>query len=245
MTGGDLVAMGRTRAGLTQRDLADRLGVSQAQLSRVEGGRREPSFAFVQRAARACDLEASLRLTSADGSVDGLVAQQLMRNPLDRLAALVNPDELPGLMSTLGVVGILGAIVVGPVAAGLRGGPAVPPAGRVEVVPADHDEIVAALEADGWLASLPEDPFGGLHSRWRWFAPDPTGWDLELIVNPGGTRGYADLVRHAGAMEAVPVRVAAALDLLRIAHASPWDSDRVRAVELDAIVEASHLRNAA
>lgn len=228
--------MSRARAGLSQRELAARLGVSQAQLSRVETGRREPRFSFVQRATRACDLEVSIRLTTADDSLETLVAQQLALVPRARLAALVNGDELPGLHRALEAAGRIDGLLIGAVAAVLVGGPGVPPAGVVElVVPASAED---ALRSAGWSASVLEAPFGELHARQRWFAPSISTWDLELVAAPAGTHGYVDLAERAAVLAGVPVRVADALDLVRIAHASPWTGDRARAVELNVVLEA-------
>ena len=228
--------MSRARARLTQRELAARLGVSQAQLSRVEAGRREPSFSFVQRVTRACDLGMSIRLTTADDSLEALVEQQLGRAPQARLAALIDGSELPGLRRSLEAGGRVGGVLIGAVAAVLTGGAGVPPVGVVELVADAGAED--ALRAAGWSPSLLEAPFGALHARQRWFAIDSSTWDLELVVAPAGTHGYADLADNATALAGVPVRVADALDLLRIAHASPWPADRARAVELNVILEA-------
>ena len=232
--------MSRARAGLTQRELAARLEVSQAQLSRVEAGRREPSFSFVQRATRACDLEVSIRLTTADDSLEALVGQQLARAPRARLAALVDVAELPGLHRALEAGGRVGGVLIGAVAAVLAGGAGVPPVGVVELVAdAGADD---ALQAEGWSPSVLEAPFGVLHARQRWFAPDSSTWDLELVEAPAGTHGYADLAERATTLVGVPVRVSGTLDLLRIAHASPWRADRARAVELNAVLEARPAR---
>lgn len=247
MTGGELIAMSRARAGLTQRELAARLGVSQAQLSRVEAGRREPSFLFVQRATRACDLEPSIRLTTADDSLEALVGQQLARAPHARLAALIDGDELPGLSRALEASGRVDGVLIGAVAAVLTGGAGVPPVGVVELVAGAGASAGAedALQAAGWSPSLLEAPFGELHARQRWFAPNSSTWDLELIAAPAGTHGYSDLAERATTLPGVPVQVADALDLLRIAHASPWPADRARAIELNVVLEARRLLAAA
>jgi transcriptional regulator with XRE-family HTH domain len=57
-----LIQEARARAGLTQRDLADRAGTSQAVISAYENARREPGFAQLQKvlAAAGFELAASL-----------------------------------------------------------------------------------------------------------------------------------------------------------------------------------------
>jgi transcriptional regulator with XRE-family HTH domain len=55
----------RDRAGLSQRQLAERAGTSQAMVARIEGGRQSPSMATLERLVRACGLE--LRVETAGG----------------------------------------------------------------------------------------------------------------------------------------------------------------------------------
>jgi len=52
----------RTRAGLTQAQLAQRMGTTQSAVARIEGGRRAPSMRTVQRYASATGTRAVLRL---------------------------------------------------------------------------------------------------------------------------------------------------------------------------------------
>jgi transcriptional regulator with XRE-family HTH domain len=53
MTTGTRIAEARSRAGLSQRALADRSGVSQATLSRMEAGTRTPKMGDLLVLARA------------------------------------------------------------------------------------------------------------------------------------------------------------------------------------------------
>jgi transcriptional regulator with XRE-family HTH domain len=66
MTGGDMIRESRRRAGLTQRQLAGRVGTTQSALARVESGRTEPSFERVVEIVRACGLEFVPQLVAAD-----------------------------------------------------------------------------------------------------------------------------------------------------------------------------------
>lgn len=43
----------RSRAGLTQADVAQRMGTTQSVIARLEGGKRHPSMRTVQRYAQA------------------------------------------------------------------------------------------------------------------------------------------------------------------------------------------------
>ena len=47
----------RKALGLTQVEIADRLGVSQPSYAQVESGRREPSLGLIQRVAAALEIE--------------------------------------------------------------------------------------------------------------------------------------------------------------------------------------------
>jgi transcriptional regulator with XRE-family HTH domain len=66
MRGGQIVREARLRAGLSQGELAERLGTTQSAIARLERGRSEPSFAKVVSAARVCGIELVPRLVDAD-----------------------------------------------------------------------------------------------------------------------------------------------------------------------------------
>lgn len=66
MSGGDLIREARRRAGLTQQQLAERLGTTQSALARIESGRTEPSFRRVVAIVRACGLDLEPHLVAAD-----------------------------------------------------------------------------------------------------------------------------------------------------------------------------------
>ncbi len=60
----ELVAA-RARAGLTQAEVAERMGTTQSVVARLEGGRRQPSMRTVQRYAQAIGCRAVVRLEHA------------------------------------------------------------------------------------------------------------------------------------------------------------------------------------
>ena len=60
----DLIAA-RSRAGLTQMEVAIRMGTTQSVIARLEGGNRPPSLRTVQRYAQAVGCRAVLRLVAA------------------------------------------------------------------------------------------------------------------------------------------------------------------------------------
>lgn len=55
----------RNRAGLTQADVAERMGTTQSAIARIESGRRQPSMRTVQRYAQAIGCKAVVRLEAA------------------------------------------------------------------------------------------------------------------------------------------------------------------------------------
>ena len=52
----------RTKAGLTQADVAERMGTTQSVIARLESSKRAPSLRSVQRYAQAIGLRAVVRL---------------------------------------------------------------------------------------------------------------------------------------------------------------------------------------
>jgi len=55
----------RSRAGLTQGDVAQRMGTTQSVIARLEGGGRMPSLRTVQRYAQAVGARAVVQLKAA------------------------------------------------------------------------------------------------------------------------------------------------------------------------------------
>ena len=52
----------RSRAGLTQGEIAQRMGTTQSVIARLEGGKRQPSMRTVQRYVEATGCRAVVRL---------------------------------------------------------------------------------------------------------------------------------------------------------------------------------------
>jgi transcriptional regulator with XRE-family HTH domain len=76
MTIGQRVRAARIAAGLSQEQLAERCGVAQAAISRIERGEtREPGVLVMAGIARALEL-----------SIDELVAHSVRRRPVQQLA---------------------------------------------------------------------------------------------------------------------------------------------------------------
>lgn len=214
----DLLIAGRRRAGLSQGELADRLGRAQSTIARWETGAQHPPLESVLDALHACGLDLSVGMPRYDDSYDSLIAQQLHRDPAERVRHLT-----PAGFDPIGVLGELAQharfVVAGAVAGALNGWPIVLGARTLEVVPADPTmrHIDTAMRRLGAEAG-PDAPAG---SR-RWVLA--SGAELHATPVPPGTRGYSDLRRDAQSVEiapGVPVRVCSLLDLIRIAEASP------------------------
>ena len=58
----------RRRAGITQAELADRVGATQSALARLERGHTEPSFERVLDLVRACGLDLRIGVDALDDS---------------------------------------------------------------------------------------------------------------------------------------------------------------------------------
>jgi len=84
--GNDLIREARRRAGLSQRELAERAGTTQSAIARLETGRSTPSFDTVLRLVRLCGLDLDVMLVERDGS-DWAQAKDLFAlTPAQRVA---------------------------------------------------------------------------------------------------------------------------------------------------------------
>ena len=78
-----LIRDARRRAGLTQSELASRVGTSQPAIARYERARAMPDVATLHRIAEACGLELRLELHEPDAQ----------RETADTLALELTPEE--------------------------------------------------------------------------------------------------------------------------------------------------------
>lgn len=95
MPGRELLRDARTRAGLTQRELARRTGVAQPTIARIEAGVADPRVGTLERLLAACGR--SLQATVRPGTgVDRSQLRELLRlSPRQRLDLL--RDDVAGL----------------------------------------------------------------------------------------------------------------------------------------------------
>ena len=82
-----LIRRARTEAGLTQEQLARRLGVSQAALARLERRGANPTVATLERVLRAAGRRLDMRLARAATTVDPTLLREALRmTPAERIA---------------------------------------------------------------------------------------------------------------------------------------------------------------
>ena len=86
---GALIRAARTRAGITQDQLADRLATSQSLIARWETGAVEPTFQTVVRAVRACGFDLAFSVVEYDHGHDRLISENLRVSPEQRLDRMV------------------------------------------------------------------------------------------------------------------------------------------------------------
>jgi transcriptional regulator with XRE-family HTH domain len=78
----------RTRAGLTQRELASRAGTSQSAIARIERGRQIPSVETLQRLLHACDFELRFEIRPRDRHDEELLEATLALTPEERIQSV-------------------------------------------------------------------------------------------------------------------------------------------------------------
>jgi transcriptional regulator with XRE-family HTH domain len=227
----DLIAIGRRRAGISQRALALRMGLPQSTIARWEAGDHEPSLASVERALSACGLTLAVTVANADDSYASQIAQQLALTPDQRVSKLarllpVKPGAVVRALADQGVRYVL----AGEVAGAVHGWPITLDSGELLIVPEDEPgnrrSLEAAVETLGAHRPDLDDAFAGLDRRFIW--PFRGSQRLVAAPRPAGSRGYRDLLRDATlvTLGGVEVQVASLRDLIRLADASPRERDR-------------------
>jgi transcriptional regulator with XRE-family HTH domain len=210
MHGGDFILMARRRAGLSQRELAERLGCRQATIARWEQDARHPSFEEAQAAVRVCGFDLAGAIVADDRSWWAQIALQLAQSPSERVRSLSPPgagDPSPAL--ELLAEHSIPAIVLGEVAGALQGWPLVLSGTGVVEVCGHPNAVGPALVVAGFADADGEYVL-------------PSGHSVSVVGQPPGTHGWTDLSRGADAVTIAggTVRVAGVVDLLRIAEAS-------------------------
>jgi transcriptional regulator with XRE-family HTH domain len=92
----DLIRGARLRAGLTQAELARRLGRPQSQIARWENGRVVPSLETLRRVVRACGLELTFGLANYDDSYIAYIEELLELSPQERIEDALEREAVFG-----------------------------------------------------------------------------------------------------------------------------------------------------
>lgn len=227
----------RRRAGLSQQELAHRVGRPQQSIARWERGRVEPSFETLEELVRACGWELLTDLARADPEYEAEIRRQLRLSPDARLRSTLRAefDPLP-IIASLEASGVR-SVLVGALAAALRGSPRLIDAPVVEIVPARGQErtLEGSLARLGAETAPPdgERPEDRVVGRSR----HPLSEDAELWLTerPLGSAGFVDLVRDAEPVDlgsGVSAQVASVEDLARIAAAAPAETEGTQAATL-------------
>ena len=91
MTAAQIIREARLKAGLTQSQLAERLGRERAQVARWEIGGQEPSFENVVAVVEACGFALNVEIAErvADPSLDAELGESVLQAPQQRVQALM------------------------------------------------------------------------------------------------------------------------------------------------------------
>jgi len=90
MDAAGIIREARRRAGITQADLARRLGRSQSAVARWESGAVSPRLDTLERLVRACGLDVAILLVSAPEDDRDQIAERLAWTPRQRLDYLTD-----------------------------------------------------------------------------------------------------------------------------------------------------------
>jgi transcriptional regulator with XRE-family HTH domain len=88
-----LVREARAGAKLSQRALAERSGVAQSEIARIESGRQEPSFARLEQLVRGAGYDLKVELAPHDDHDEQLIRQMLALPVEERLDSLEAQSE--------------------------------------------------------------------------------------------------------------------------------------------------------
>lgn len=95
MTSGELLRQARLRAGLSQDELSERVGVHRSQIARWERDAVQPSLETVRQLVRACGFDLPMRLVPYDDSGDDALREALVLSPQERVARLLTRLDIP------------------------------------------------------------------------------------------------------------------------------------------------------
>jgi transcriptional regulator with XRE-family HTH domain len=91
LTAAQIIREARLKAGLTQTQLAERLGRERAQIARWEIGGQEPSFENVVAVVEACGFALNVGISERadDPALDAELTESILEAPQQRVQALI------------------------------------------------------------------------------------------------------------------------------------------------------------
>lgn len=92
----------RARARLSQRALAQRAGIAQSEIARIEAGRQEPAYRTLERLVRAAGFDLKVDLVPHDDHDERLIEAMLDLSVDERLDSLERHAELLASARELG-----------------------------------------------------------------------------------------------------------------------------------------------
>jgi hypothetical protein len=91
---GQLLREARLRAGMTQRAVAARAGISQPTVARIERGEVAPSLERLLELVRACGLDLQIHVTALDEDAWTMVERGARATPDERLDRMLGGLQL-------------------------------------------------------------------------------------------------------------------------------------------------------
>ena len=259
MTGAQTIREARLKAGLTQSELAARLGRDRAQVARWEIGGQEPSFENVQAVVEACGFELKLEIAErvVDRTLDLELEASLLGAPQQRMQSLLARLESesaasPASLDPHAVFDVLGKerigyVVVGGFARVLHG--SAETTRGIDIAPSLRDDDLRRLVrglgqldakgADGEPLRVDE-----LTAKERTVARTGAG-EVAILPVPWGTRGYDDLRIRANREnlgEGARPPIASLVDCVRMLEASRRSIDQERVQRLRRMMELERQR---
>ena len=97
MTTGELIRSARLRAGYSQKELAQRLGIASSSIARWETDTVEPGFSTLRRVLQACgfDIPPVLVPFERDPERDAQVQEMRELTPQERMTRLLDRLDKP------------------------------------------------------------------------------------------------------------------------------------------------------
>jgi transcriptional regulator with XRE-family HTH domain len=237
MTSGELIRSARLRAGLSQGELAERLGLPVSSIGRWETDTVEPGYSTLRRILQACgfDLPAVLEPYEPNRELDAQIEQVRRLTPQERLAKMLASGrrlwpldpytmlrELEHARVSYVVIGALARIIHGSeeTTENLDISPSLRPDNLrrlQEALDAQNAHRVDMQPLDIDQLDAEQEPFVTLVCD---------AGELHIVAVPPGTRGYDDLRRRANREpigEGLRPQVAHPADLVRMleAHNDP------------------------